>query len=92
MAGLALEGSQFDARQFVAKMTINPAKVLGLAKGTLSVGADADITILDPLAQEVVKAEGFLSKSKNSPFIGRQLKGLPHTTIVGGQVVWSRNQ
>lgn len=78
--------------QFVAKMTFNPAKVLGLPKGTLSVGADADITILDLSAQETVKAEGFLSKSKNSPFIGRKLKGLPHTTIVGGKIVWSRNQ
>jgi dihydroorotase len=78
--------------QFVAKMTFNPAKVLGLPKGTLSVGADADITILDLSAQEVVKVEGFLSKSKNSPFIGRKLKGLPHTTIVGGKIVWSRNQ
>ncbi len=73
--------------QAVAKMTINPAKILRLEGGSLSEGADADITIVDPDKRYTVDAEHFASKSKNSPFIGREVRGVVETVIVAGQPV-----
>lgn len=73
--------------ELVRKMSCNPARVLGLNKGHLGVGADADITVVDPGFSEVVEAERFASKGKNSPFIGWELVGLPVLTIVGGRIV-----
>lgn len=70
----------------LAKMTINPARVLGIDKGTLRVGADADITIIDPEAKWTVDPGRFRSKSTNSPFAGWMLQGRAHTVIVGGQI------
>lgn len=69
----------------IAKLTCNPAKVIGLNKGTLSVGSDADITIID--LNLTKKIERFESKCKNSPFVGMKLSGFATTTIVGGRVV-----
>ncbi len=72
----------------IAKYTVNPARLLHLAKGTLSVGADADITVFDPDREWVFRAEGSASKSKNSPFLGWSLKGRATATIVAGKMVW----
>jgi len=74
----------------LAKMTINPARILGIPKGTLQIGADADVTIIDPEARWTVNPAEFRSKSTNTPFAGRELKGRAHTVIVGGQVKFSR--
>ena len=81
----------------IAKLTVNPARILGLNqetpglnKGRLAQGADADITVIDPEATEVLKAKNMAGKSKNTPFLGWELKGLPVVTIVGGQVVSTR--
>jgi dihydroorotase len=71
----------------IKKITVNPAKILGINKGTLAVGADADITVIDPDLEENVDAGKFLSKGKNSPFTGRSLRGLPVMTVVGGRIV-----
>lgn len=73
--------------QAIAKMTINPARILKIRKGTLSVGADADITLIDLNKEETINAEEFESKGRNTPFIGMKLKGVPVMTIVGGRVV-----
>ena len=75
--------------ELVAKFTANPARLLNLPKGTLSVGADADVTVFDPQAEWVFEAADSASKSKNSPFFGWKLKGKAETTIVGGKVIWS---
>lgn len=73
--------------QAIEKLTTNPARILGLAgKGTLAVGADADVTVIDPGAKWTVTAEEMRSKSKNSPFIGWELTGRATTVIVGGRV------
>jgi dihydroorotase len=72
--------------QALAKMTINPARVLGLKKGTLAVGADADVTIIDPQRKWKVDATKFASKSSNSPFNGWTLTGRAETVLVGGRV------
>ncbi len=60
----------------IAKMTINPAKILNLKKGTLSEGADADITIIDIDKEWTVNPEKFESKGRNTPFAGWKLRGL----------------
>ncbi len=73
----------------IAKFTVAPARLLNLKKGTLSVGADADVTIIDPNAQWVFERADSASKSKNSPFFGWTLKGRATATIVAGKVVWS---
>ena len=75
--------------EMIAKFTVNPARLLNLDKGTLSVGADADVTIFDPDAEWVFEKAATASKSANSPFYGWKLKGRAVATIVGGKVVWS---
>jgi len=72
--------------QLVEKMSLNPAKILRLNKGTLKPGADADITIVDPEKAWTVDVKKFRSKSRNSPFGGWQLKGKVAHTIVAGVV------
>ena len=72
--------------QLVEKMSLNPAKILRLSKGTLKPGADADITILDLAKAWTVDVKKFRSKSRNSPFGGWQLKGKVIHTIVAGVV------
>lgn len=71
----------------VAKLTINPATILGLPKGELAAGADADITIIDPAVTWTVDPDQFAGKGRNTPFAGRILRGLPYATIVGGRMV-----
>ena len=71
-------------------MTINPAQILGIAKGTLQIGADADVTIIDPEAAWTVDSKDFYSKSSNSPFLGETLTGRADTVIVAGQVKFER--
>ena len=74
--------------QLIEKFTVNPAKLLRLNKGSLSVGADADITIFDPDREWTYDVEQSASKSRNSPFYGWKLEGGVVVTIVGGQIVW----
>jgi dihydroorotase len=73
----------------IAKFTVNPARLLNLPKGTLSAGADADVTVFDPDTEWIFHAEESLSKSKNSPFDGWKFKGKAVATIVGGKKVWT---
>lgn len=70
--------------EIIAKISFNPAAVLNLKKGTLSAGADGDITIIDPAKEWIVDAACFKSKAKNSPFLGWKLKGRAVATLVGG--------
>jgi dihydroorotase len=72
--------------QAIEKMTINPARILGINKGTLAVGADADVTIIDPARKWTVDPARFASKSRNSPFAGWTLTGRAETVLVGGKV------
>jgi dihydroorotase len=72
--------------QAIEKLTINPARVLGIPKGTLAVGADADVTIIDPEREWTVDKDQFRSKSHNTPFDGWKLHGRADTVIVGGRV------
>jgi dihydroorotase len=75
--------------QAIEKYTVKPAEILKIDKGRLREGADADITIIDLESEFTVNRDTFKSKSKNSPFHGRRLKGRAVYTIVSGQVVFS---
>lgn len=69
------------------KISLNPAKLLGINKGSLDIGSTADITIIDTEKMITVDADKFQSKSKNSPFDGMELYGSVWGTIVGGKVI-----
>jgi dihydroorotase len=85
-----VEEKVLDVKGIVEKISLNPAKILGIDRGTLKVGAVADVTVIDPNAEWVYSEEMICSKSKNSPFIGMQMKGQAVYTIVGGKIVYKR--
>jgi dihydroorotase len=74
--------------EVIAKLTIAPARLLRLPKGTLSVGADADVTVIDPDRDWVFDKGASASKSCNSPFYGWPLRGKAVATFVGGRKAW----
>lgn len=75
--------------QMADRMSAAPARVGGLeTKGKIAEGLDADITIIDPQREWEVRVEDFWSKSKNSPFVGRKLKGRVEVTICGGKITY----
>jgi len=72
----------------VARLSRDPARLLGLPGGSLAPGAPADLTILDPAAEWTVDPARFESRSRNTPFGGWTLTGRPWKTIVGGRIAW----
>ena len=86
-----IQPGHLDWRAALEKMTINPARILGIEKGTLEIGADADVTIINPEYRWTVNPSNFLSKSKNTPFAGAELTGRADTVIVGGRVKFQCN-
>ncbi len=78
-----------DLVRLVTLMSVHPARILGLKKGSLAVGQDADITVIDPDRSLKVDVAAFQSKSRNSPFHGWTLSGWPIATVVGGRLVHS---
>lgn len=77
-----------DLPRLVAMLTINPARLLGLDRGTLASGAPGDVTIVDPDLEWVVDKDRFASKGRNTPFHGWKLRGRAVRTIVGGNTAW----
>lgn len=71
----------------ISKMSYEPAKVLGLTAGTLTEGATADVTVIDPELEWQVDEKKFYTKGSHSPFAGRKLKGKAVLTVVKGQIV-----
>lgn len=78
---------KIDLKTLISKMTVNPAQILGIQAGTLSIDAPADITVIDPDIVWTVDAEKFYTKGSHSPFIGRELKGRVVATIVHGNLM-----
>src|SRR5262249_42982666 len=83
-----VEDGVLDLPTLVARLTIGPAKVLGLGAGTLAPGALADLTLVDPKRQWRVVARQLKSKSRNTPFEGWDVTGRATTVLVGGRVVY----
>ncbi len=92
--GLAItelvDGGVLTLPEMLARMSTTPARIFGLPGGTLAVGAPADVVVFDPTAEWVVQPNAFYSKSRNTPFTGRRLRGRADLTIVGGEVVFRR--
>jgi len=74
--------------RLIGMLTCNPAKLLRLDRGTLSVGAPADVTLLDPDLEWTVDKDASKSLSRNTPFHGMKLRGRAVRTIVAGRIVW----
>ncbi len=83
-----VKNRDFPIAKIAACMSCNPARILGLDLGTLRAGARANIAVLDPDLTWKVDSEKFESKSRNSPFVGRELQGGIWLTIVDGMVVY----
>jgi dihydroorotase len=83
-----VEKEVLDWTGLVRKLAVNPAKILGIDKGTLGIGCDADIVVVAPGKEWLVEKKRFLSKSKNSPFIGKKLKSTVEYTICQGKIVY----
>lgn len=77
-----------DWSGLVRKISLNPARILGLSKGALSIGADADFAVIDPDKEWTVEKSAIISKSKNSAFLGRRLKGVVEYTICKGKIAY----
>jgi dihydroorotase len=79
---------KIDIARLISMYTIEPARLLKIDAGSLSIGAHADVTLIDPELEWTVDIEKFESASRNSPFHGWKLKGRAVRTIVGGKTVW----
>lgn len=75
--------------QMAEKLSYNPAKIIGLDKGSLEKGKTADIVIFDPHETYTIRTEDFAGKAKNTPFAGRKVTGKVVNTIVAGEIVYS---
>ena len=77
-----------DMSYIIRCMTVNPARIIRLYdRGTLSVGADADVTVFDPDKEWVVTRECLHSKGPNNPYIGDTMRGRVELVIIGGEIV-----
>jgi dihydroorotase len=72
--------------QLIEKLTVNPARVLGIDRGTLKPGVKADVAVVDPKVEWTIDPNSFRSKSRNCPFAGWRVRGRAHTVLVNGKV------
>ena len=79
---------KMDMPSIIRRMSTNPADILHLPKGRMSLGADADLVIFDPDEEWTIDPEQFAPKARNTPFAGRKVKGKVKYTIVKGQIVY----
>ncbi len=75
----------------VRLMSYNPAKLLGINRGEIRVGSTADLTIFDPNKKYVYEESSIVSKSHNTPWIGKELQGQVMYTVVGGRIVYENS-
>ena len=81
--------NKISLKKLISKMTVEPASIIGLKKDEINIGSKADITIIDLEYEKVYSEHEILSKSKNSPFIGKKFKAWPVMTICNGKIVWT---
>lgn len=81
-----LEPNHLSWPQLIEKLTLRPAIILGIERGSLKPDAIADVTIIDPAAEWTIDAAKFACKSRNSPFGGMKVRGRAHTVIVAGKI------
>ncbi|MFH0917986.1 MAG: dihydroorotase [Candidatus Omnitrophota bacterium] len=79
-----------DWPELIRRFCLNPARILGIDRGSLSTGSWADVAIVSDQASWTVDKLGLVSKSKNSPFLGRSLEGRVDYTICNGTIVYQR--
>ncbi len=85
-----VRGGYLTLSQLIEKMSVNPAKVLGIDKGNLAVGKIADVVVADIEKEYAIDTASFFSKGKNTPFAGKKVYGEVETTIVDGKIVYSK--
>jgi dihydroorotase len=85
-----IEPGHLSWPQLIEKLTTNPARVLGIDRGTLRPGADADVTVIDPRAEWIIDPRNFKSKSRNCPFAGWKVRGRAHAVLASGEVKLGR--
>ena len=83
-----VESGLMGLTELIDLMSTRPARVFKLPGGTLATGAPADIVVFDPAARWTVNASAFHSKSRNTPFGGRELPGRVELTVVDGRIVY----
>ncbi|MEJ2724343.1 MAG: dihydroorotase [Deltaproteobacteria bacterium] len=86
-----VRGGVLSMPSAIRKLSLNPATILGVNGGLVAEGKSADLAIVDPEREFVLEASHIHSKSKNSPFIGKRLKGKNTLTMRGGHIVWERH-
>ena len=87
-----IDKKHINYMDMVRLMSYNPARLLGLKnKGQIKEGFDADLTVFNPNTEYIYTKESIVSKSKNTPFIGKKLKGQVEYTIINGEVKYSNN-
>ncbi|MDX8405704.1 MAG: dihydroorotase [Mariprofundus sp.] len=87
-----VRGGVLSMSDLIAKMSCNPARLLGLNSGTLSEGVEADVTIFDPEATWIVNREAMVSKGKNTPWHGKVMTGLVTHTLKAGRIVFAEGE
>jgi dihydroorotase len=87
-----VHSGELTLSQLVEKMSVNPARILGIGERTLKQGSDAHLTVFDPEKEWTVDVGDFASKSSNSPYDRWKLKGYPVMTMVGGRIVYREGE
>lgn len=83
---------KLTANRLIDKMSPSPARIMNLPAGNLAVGANADITVIDPAKEKAVDCNTFYSKGKNTPYDGEVLTGWPVLTVVDGVIVMENGE
>ena len=85
---MLVKSGKMTLSDLIERMSVRPAKLLGVAGGHLSIGSAADVVVFDPDKEIVVDADKFLSRGKNTPFDGKRYFGEIELTLVGGKAAY----
>ena len=88
---MLVKSGRMTLSDLIERMSVRPAKLLGVPGGSLSIGSAADVTVFDPDKEVVVDASKFLSRGKNTPFDGKRYFGEIALTLVGGRTAYQGN-